>query len=127
MRAFITGRTGFIGQNSIRRPHDRGYKARALARSPQITKSMSAMGVDVVRGDVTDPAFMREAKRDCDIVLHMAGYADIGEPDSGKMEIMNVGGTCKVLRLAQELEQIRTGEQLAGVLTFLTAGILSLS
>jgi dihydroflavonol-4-reductase len=46
---------------------------------------------------------MRQAMQGSDVVFHVAGYADIGEPDSERMETVNVGGTRKVLRLAHEL------------------------
>jgi dihydroflavonol-4-reductase len=82
---------------------DRGYEVRALVRSPESAAILAPMGVHLVRGDVTDTASMREAMRGCDVVFHVAGHVETGDPDSEWMEKINVGGTRKVLRLAHEL------------------------
>ena len=103
MKAFVTGGSGFIGRNIVAKLVDRGYEVRALVRSPESAAILSPLGVHLVRGDVTDIASMREAMRGCDIVFHVAGYVETGDPDSEWMEMINVGGTRKVLRLAHEL------------------------
>jgi dihydroflavonol-4-reductase len=104
MRAFVTGAGGFIGSALVDELLTRGYQVRALARSARSAARLSSRGVHVVRGDVTDMASMRQAMNGCDIVFHVAGYAEIGEPESEAMERVNVGGTRKVLRLAVDLK-----------------------
>jgi dihydroflavonol-4-reductase len=103
MKAFITGGSGFIGRHIVRQLVDRGYEVVALVRSPEAAASLLPMGVHLVRGDVTDTNSMREAMRGSDIVFHVAGHVETGDPDPGIMEKVNVGGTRKVLNLAQEL------------------------
>ncbi len=61
------------------------------------------MGAEVVFGDITDVSSMRESMQGSDVVFHLAGWYEIGAVDREQMEITNVGGTRKVLRLAHEL------------------------
>jgi nucleoside-diphosphate-sugar epimerase len=49
-------------------------------------------------------ASMREGMKGSDIVFHIAGWYKLGAPDWMQAEAINVGGTRKVLRLAQELD-----------------------
>lgn len=104
MKAFVTGGSGFIGQHIVRKLLARGYEVSVLARSAQSAERLAAMGADVVPGDVTDVESMRKAMQGSDVVLHVAAYVEIGEPDTEMMETINIGGTRKVLRLAYELE-----------------------
>jgi dihydroflavonol-4-reductase len=103
MKAFVTGGAGFVGRHIVRKLLDRGYEVVALARSPESAARLYEMGVDVVIGNITDVASMREGMVGSDLVFHLAGMYAIGGVDREEMEIVNVGGTRKVLRLAQEL------------------------
>ena len=103
MKAFVTGGNGFIGQRVIRKLLDRGYDVVALARSPESVSKLTAMGATVAIGDITDISSMRDSMAGSDVVFHMAALYTIGGVDREQMEIVNVGGTRKVLRLALEL------------------------
>ncbi len=103
MKAFVTGGAGFVGQHVVRKLLERGYEATSLARSRESADLLAGMGSQVALGDITDLASMREAMRGSDVVFHLAAQYVIGAVDREKMEIINVGGTRKVLRLAHEL------------------------
>lgn len=104
MRAFVTGGSGFIGQHVVRKLLQRDYDVVALARSESSVAELRRMGAEVAHGDVTDKESMREGMRGADVVFHLAGWYKVGARDWLKAEAINVGGTRKVLRLAQELE-----------------------
>jgi len=70
MRALVTGAAGFLGRVLCRRLAGRGLAVRALVRGPA---SDLPGGVELVRGDVTDPAALARAVPDCDMVFHLAG------------------------------------------------------
>lgn len=108
MKAFVTGGTGFIGQHVVRKLLNRGYDVVALARSPESAARLTSMGATVEIGDITDVSSMRAGMEGSDVVYHMAALYAIGGVDREQMEIVNVGGTRKVLRLAYELEIPRT-------------------
>ena len=103
MKAFVTGGSGFIGQHVVQKLVERGYDVHALARSQQSADILTALGATVVPGDITDTASMRPGMEGSDIVFHIAGWYEIGASNSGQAEGINVGGTRRVLRLANEL------------------------
>lgn len=103
MKAFVTGGAGFVGSHVVRKLINKNYEVVALARSADSAARLERMGAEVVMGDITHMASMREGMADSDLVFHMAGLYEIGGVDRDKMEMINVGGTRKVLRLAQEL------------------------
>jgi dihydroflavonol-4-reductase len=103
MKAFVTGGTGFIGSHVIRQLVERGYEVTALARSEQGAAAVAALGATPVIGDVTDMESMRPGMTGSDVVFHIAAWYKIGSADWQSAESINVGGTRKVLRLAQEL------------------------
>jgi nucleoside-diphosphate-sugar epimerase len=103
MKAFITGGSGFIGQHVVRKLVERGYEVHALARSERSMAVVRGLGAIPVPGDITDTASMREGMAGSDVVFHLAAWYKIGAPDWMEAEALNVGGTRRVLRLAQEL------------------------
>jgi len=63
-------------------------------------------GVAGVKGDVTDKESMRAAMSGADVVIHNAGWYELGISTSAKTQMMaiNVQGTANVLSLATELK-----------------------
>lgn len=104
MRAFVTGGTGFIGGHVVRRLRDRGDEVRALVRSPKKGEALAALGCELVQGDLSDEAAIREGMRGCDAAIHGAAIYEVGIPerDRGPMYEANVRGTERVLRAALE-------------------------
>ncbi len=103
MKAFVTGGSGFIGQQVVKKLIENGYEVFALARSGQSTAVLQALGCTIVPGDITDVASMREGMAGSDVVFHIAAWYKLGSDDWMKAEAVNVGGTRKVLRTAYEL------------------------
>jgi len=103
MKAFVTGGSGFIGQQVIRKLIGRGYEVWALARSEESMAVVERLGATAVPGDITDIASMRAGMAGSDVVFHIAAWYKLGAPDWMKAETINVGGTRKTLRLAHEL------------------------
>ncbi|MFW6153149.1 MAG: NAD-dependent epimerase/dehydratase family protein, partial [Halobacteriota archaeon] len=102
MRYFVTGGTGFLGREVVRQLVDRGDEVVALARSPKKADRLPSP-VDVVEGDITDKASMRDQMDDVDGVFHIAGWYKVGVDDRKTAEDVNVLGTRNVLELMEEL------------------------
>lgn len=112
-KILVTGADGFIGSHLVEALARQGNDVRAfvyynsfnswgwLDRSdPQIRNS-----IDVFAGDIRDPNGVREAMRDCDIVMHLAALIAIPysyhSPDT--YIDTNVKGTLNVIQAARDL------------------------
>jgi nucleoside-diphosphate-sugar epimerase len=106
-RIFLTGATGFIGRALAALCLQRGFELRALVRSADkpAARWLAAQGARLVVGDLTDRESMREAMQNADLVLHLAGYYELGisAADRARMTAVNVQGTDKLLGLALEI------------------------
>lgn len=94
VRALVTGGGGFLGGAIVGRLLDRGWDVRSLARGAY--PGLEARGVEVRRGDITDPAAVERAAAGCDVVFHVAARVGVGGP-SGPYRAANVGGTSNVI------------------------------
>lgn len=103
MKAFVTGGTGFIGQQVVRKLVERGYTVVAMARSAHGIALVEAAGAQGVPGDIANVDAMRPAMAGSDVVFHIAGWYKVGARDRQQAEKINVGGTRNVLNLAVEL------------------------
>jgi nucleoside-diphosphate-sugar epimerase len=94
MKALVTGGGGFLGGAIVRLLRQRGDHVRSFSRGTY--PALEAIGVEQVRGDLTDPAAVRSAAADCDIVFHVAARAGVwGRWDD--YYAANVVGTLNVL------------------------------
>jgi nucleoside-diphosphate-sugar epimerase len=72
MRVFVTGASGHIGSAVVPELIEGGHEVVGLARSDASAAAVKAMGAEVRRGDLTDPAGLSAAARDADAVVHLA-------------------------------------------------------
>ena len=100
---FVTGATGFIGGRVTRQLVDAGHDVVAIARHPESARGLESIGVDVRRGDITDPDSLRGPMADVDGVFHIAGWYKIGSKNPSEGERTNVVGTRNVLTAMKEL------------------------
>ena len=75
--ALVTGASGFLGWHVARVLVERGYRVRALARPGSKTGFLEGLGVEIHRGDLTDPAACDRAVDDVAQVFHCA--AKVGD------------------------------------------------
>jgi nucleoside-diphosphate-sugar epimerase len=109
VRVFVTGGTGFIGGQVVRRLRERGDEVRALVRSPGKGTKLEPLGCELVSGDLSDEAAIRESLEGCDAAIHGAAIYEVGIPESEhpRMREANVVGTERVLRAALEAKTPR--------------------
>ena len=68
----VVGATGMVGTSVCRRLAERGIPTRALVRAtsdPAKVDRLETLGVDIVRGDLRDPASLAEGCRDASTVI----------------------------------------------------------
>jgi nucleoside-diphosphate-sugar epimerase len=73
MRSLVTGATGFIGGALTRELLDQGHAVRALALTGEDTTALDKLGVEVRRGDLTQPLSLKGICDGMDTVYHVAG------------------------------------------------------
>src|SRR5262249_6690999 len=77
LSCLITGATGFVGGHLAEACHRRGMTLRTVARPNSDTRALEELGVQVLRGDLTDVRLVRQAIRGTALVLHCA--AKVGD------------------------------------------------
>ncbi len=101
MPVLVTGATGHLGANLVRRLLETGCSVRALVRPGSDTAALAGLDVESVVGDVRDASAMRHAVAGVDVVHHCA--AKVSTVAGGEREIFecNVVGTRNVLDAAR--------------------------
>lgn len=109
VKVFVTGGTGFIGGEVVRQLRDRGDEAVCLVRSPEKGAKLSALGCELVSGDLGDEGALRQGVSGCDAVIHAAAMYEVGIPAKQRpvMWEANVAGTEQVMRVALEAKVAR--------------------
>lgn len=72
MKVLVTGATGFTGQHLVRRLASDGHEMRVIARDESRATNIGAGPLDVVTGDIADPAAVARAVAGRDVVFHLA-------------------------------------------------------
>jgi dihydroflavonol-4-reductase len=78
VKVLVTGATGFVGKALVPALVGAGHDVRCLVRASSKSDALSKLGVELVVGDVTDPASLTDAARGVDTVFHLA--AMLAEP-----------------------------------------------
>jgi len=73
MLALVTGGQGFIGSHLCARLVAEGHSVRVLARPSSDLGGLAGLQLDVVRGDLTEPASLAPAVSGADVIFHLAG------------------------------------------------------
>jgi nucleoside-diphosphate-sugar epimerase len=76
-RVLVTGATGLLGSHIVERLVTRGNRVRALVRPGSRTEFLEGLGVEVRRGDLTDPSACDRTLDDVSQVFHCA--AKVGD------------------------------------------------
>lgn len=104
----VTGATGTIGSDVVRQLSGRGAKVRALTRDP--ARATVPAGVEVVRGDYTDPASLEAALAGATaaFLLRPAG------PDEGQDAALAAAARAAGVERLVKLSAIATGDSASG-------------
>jgi dihydroflavonol-4-reductase len=102
MTTFLTGGTGFVGSRVARRLVARGERVRCLARPSSSLRNLDGLAVEVVRGDLQDPASLAAALGGCTTAYHVAADYRLWSRDPRELYRSNVDGTRNLLAAAEE-------------------------
>ncbi len=103
MKIFLTGGSGFVGQNFIPSFIAKGYEVKALVRSKSSAQKVEQRGAQAVYDDLQALGDnTRRALADCDFVVHSAAYMNFTY-DPKPYYAINVAATKTLLELAEAL------------------------
>ena len=97
MKVFITGASGFIGGNLVRRLVEKGYRVKALVRPGSKISTALVNEVEIVEGDILDFDTVLRGVSECGWVFHCAAAYKFWARDPRDIYKTNVNGTDNVL------------------------------
>ena len=101
--AVVTGATGFIGAHLVQTLASRGVTVRALGRDPQRAQTLVGPNVEVVIGDIAEPAAIDGLAEGVDTIFHLAS---VMAGSTEEFEQVDLAGT---RRLIAEARRARVG------------------
>jgi len=101
MKVFLTGATGFVGRNMLKRLLAEGHSVRALVREPEKAGALKVEKVDLVAGDVVEGAGLDQGMQGCDAAIHLVGI--IVEKGKNTFERVHHIGTRNVVEAAKRM------------------------
>ena len=110
MRAVVTGGAGFIGRALVARLRQRDDAVVAIVRNRARAGDLTALGCEVVTGDLSSASELVRQFLGCDAVFHVAGAYRVGVPPAERQAMYeaSVGATERVLDAAAAAGVART-------------------
>lgn len=102
MKVFVSGATGYIGIQLVKRLVRDGLEVHALYRSIEKTVPLTLPGVSLFKGDILEPGSLDAAMKGCTQAYHTAAFASVWTPDPGLVYRLNVDGALHVVRAARK-------------------------
>lgn len=96
MRIAVTGGSGVVGAAVVRHLVEAGHEVSGVARSPEATAKIAALGAKPVAGDVLDAESLGKLVAGAERVFHIAGVNEMCSMDPGHMDRVNIVGTSNV-------------------------------
>ena len=100
MKCIVTGATGFIGNRLVNELLNLGNEVHILARSKGKAEQLYGNQVTFFRGDLMDTDIIHEASHGCEVIFHLAAFANIWSKDKMLAYKTNVTGTKNILEAA---------------------------
>ena len=89
--AFVTGASGHLGANLIRRLIKSGWNVRCLIHRD--TEALLGLDIEQVHGDLSSISILSKHMKGCEVVFHLAAYVGIENVNKKLMEKINIVGT----------------------------------
>jgi len=100
MKVFVSGATGFIGIQLVKRLVKEGHEVHALFRTESKANLIRHPGVKLCKGDILDHDSLDHAMAGCEEAYHTAAFAGVWAKDPELVFRLNVGGAIKVIEAA---------------------------
>jgi len=100
MKIFVTGATGYIGQQLVKVLVEQQNTIHILVRDIHSPNIPQPANIKIFKGDITEPLTIEPAIAGCERVFHAAGFAKLKAKDPSIFFKVNVEGTRNVLEAA---------------------------
>jgi nucleoside-diphosphate-sugar epimerase len=101
MDVFVSGATGFIGIQLVKRLQAQGDTVHALYRSGTKADLIRLPGVNLFKGDILDRQSLIHAMKGCKQAYHTAAFAGVWSRDPTMVTRLNVDGALNVMEAAR--------------------------
>lgn len=101
MNVFVSGATGFIGIQLVKRLLAQGDTVHALYRSETKADFIRLPGVKLFKGDILDRQSLIHAMKGCRQAYHTAAFAGVWSRDPTLVTRLNVDGALNVMEAAR--------------------------
>ena len=98
--AFVTGASGFVGSAVARALLAQGMTVRALVRRQSPRTNLNGLGLEIIDGDMRDPASLAKGSNGARYVFHVAADYRLWAPDPNDIMRANIEGTRAVMQAA---------------------------
>ena len=103
-KVFVTGATGMVGANLVKRLVQDKDEVTVLVRKTSFHPFLDDLKVKRVYGDLSDFDSIKRGMKGSDYVYHLAGYISYNKKDRKKLFDVNTSGTRKVMEAALDLK-----------------------
>lgn len=100
MKVFVSGATGFIGIQLVKRLVKEGHEVHALFRTESKADLIRLPGVKLCKGDILDNESLDHAMAACEEAYHVAAFAGVWAKDPELVFRLNVDGAMNVIEAA---------------------------
>lgn len=100
MKVFVSGATGFIGIQLVKRLVEEGHTVHALYRSESKAELIRFPAVTLFKGDILDKPSLELAMKGCEEAYHTAAFAGVWAKDPQMVFSLNVNGALNVIEAA---------------------------
>ena len=97
----VTGATGFIGTEVVRRLSDEGIRYKCLVRTPGMENKIQSFNPQIHYGDLLNPNNLRFIFKDVDTIVNVAGTLPFGDTSEGYRR-KNVGSAVNLVEAAEQ-------------------------